>query len=146
MHKKILKDATDEQVREFVTDFITMLKARDEDLYHEAELWLYKEVYGCHFNEWKLNIAVSKLKNEDGTIGGHWTLEQTNNVARQYGMNFSGFNEYDWNYAMNVIYSDYYGVVNNNLENYFRLAQKFIMDKDAPEGKVLKYYIAMEEE
>ena len=145
MHRQILKDATDEQVRNFATNFISMLKARDEELYEEAEWYLYKEVYGCHFNQWKLVCAVEKMHNEDGTIGGHWTVEQTEQVAMQYGISFDKFNKYDWNYVMNMIYSDYYGAIGNNTESYVKVAKKFIMDKDAPEGKALKYYIAMKD-
>jgi hypothetical protein len=83
------------------------------------------------------------MENEDGTRGGHWTLEDTTSVAKQYGIDFSHINQYDWNYVMNMIYSDYYGAVSNDLSTYVKLAKKFIFDKDAPEGKALKYYLAM---
>ena len=63
----------------------------------------------------------------------------------QYGISFDKFNKYDWNYVMNMIYSDYYGAIGNNTESYVKVAKKFTMDKDAPEGKALKYYIAMKD-
>lgn len=135
MHKKILEHATDQQVREFATDFLSMLKATNEDLYDTAENWLYKEVYGCHFNEWSLEEATAKMINEDGTTGAHWSIEETNYYKPD------NVNKYDWNYVMNMVYSDYYGAVNNDVNNYVKLATKFISDKDAPDGKAYKYYI-----
>lgn len=139
----MIQDATDEQVKEFLTDFITMLKARDPELYEEAECWLYKELYGCHFNVWMLDKAVAHMVNEDGTTGPHWTVEQTTKVAHNYDIKFDTFNEYDWNYVMNMIYSDYYGSISNSVDSYVNMASKFLMDKDAPEGKAFKYYKAM---
>ena len=64
-------------------------------------------------------------------------------VVIQNGIPFDKFNKYDWNYVMNIIYSDYYGSIGNSIDSYFKIAKKFLMRKDAPEGKALKYYIAM---
>lgn len=143
MHKKMIKEATDEQLREFVNDALSMIKETNYDLYEDLEMYLYKELYGCHFNEWLLEKATKMMINEDGTIGPHWNIEQTNNVARQLGIEFNTFNEYDWNYTMNMIYSDYYGAVQNDTTIYAKLARKFLEDKDAKEGKALKYYLKM---
>ena len=143
MHKKIIEHASNEQIREFVKDFITMLKARDFDLYEEAECWLYQEVYGPHFNEWMLEKALTEMANEDGTTGPKWTLEQTTQVAKNHGIAFVNFNEYDWCYVMNMLHSDFYGVIDEDSSMYYKLAHKFICDKDAPEGKAFLYYKAM---
>ena len=115
-----------------------MVKRIDEDVYEDIEMYLYKEVYGCHFTKWLLDRALKEMINEDGTTGGHWTLEQTNSVARSNGLDF---NEYDWCYVLNMIYSDYYGAVNNDVSSYVKLAKKFLEDKDGTEGKALKYYL-----
>ena len=143
MHKKMIKEATDEQLREFVDDAMSMIKETNHDLYEDLEIYLYKEIYGCHFNAWMLDKATKMMINEDGSIGPHWNVEQTNNVARQIGVEFNTFNEYDWNYVMNMIYSDYYGAVQNDTTIYARLARKFLEDKDAKEGKALHYYLKM---
>lgn len=145
MHKKLIKLASDEQLREFVDDAMSMIKETHEDLYEDLEMYLYKELYGCHFSDWMLEKATSKMINEDGTVGPHWIEEQTTSVARQLGIPFDRFNEYDWNYVMNMVYSDYYGALNNSTESYAKVAKKFLMDKDAKEGKALHYYLAMKE-
>lgn len=145
MHKKLIKCATDEQLREFIDDALSMIKETHHELYEDLEVYLYKEIYGCHFNDWLLEKATSHMLNEDGTTGPHWTVEQTNSVARQQGINFDKFNQYDWNYVMNMIYSDYYGVLSNETSVYAKLARKFIDDKDAPDGKALHYYLAMKQ-
>ena len=143
MHKKLLKVATEEQLRDFIDDAMSMIKETHEDLYEDLEMYLYKELYGCHFSDWMLEKATSKMINEDGTTGPHWTVEQTTSVARQNGISFDTFNEYDWNYVMNMVYSDYYGAVSNSVDSYMKLARRFLMDKDAKEGKALHYYLAM---
>ena len=145
MHKKLLKAATEEQLREFIDDAMSMIKETHYELYEDLEMYLYKELYGCHFSDWMLEKATSKMINEDGTTGPHWSVEQTTSVARQNGISFDTFNEYDWNYVMNMIYSDYYGAVSNTTDSYLKLAKKFLMDKDSKEGKALHYYLAMKD-
>ena len=145
MHTKIIEDATLEQLKDFAHYSLGMVKRIDEDVYEDIEMYLYREVYGCHFNKWLLEKALKKMVNEDGTTGGHWTLEQTTSVARNNGISFVDFNEYDWNYAMNMVYSDYYGAVPNETNYYVKMAKKFLEDKDAKQGKALTYYLSMSE-
>ena len=145
MHKMLIQRATEQQLREFADDALGMLKETHHDLYEDLELYLYKEIYGCHFSDWLLDKALYKMINEDGTTGGHWNVEQTTQVAKSMGIPFTNFNEYDWNYVMNMMYSDYYGSVNNDATTYAKMAKKFLEDKDAPEGKAMKYYLAMKD-
>lgn len=143
MHKTLIKMASPEQLKEFVDDALSMLKETNPKTYNELELYLYKEIYGNHFNEWMLQEATKAMINEDGTTGPHWTVEQTSSVAKSSGITFDSFNEYDWNYVMNMVYSDYYGAVSNDTTAYAKLAKKFLMDKDAKKGKAFCYYLAM---
>lgn len=143
MHKKILEDANLEQLKCFVDYAIKEAKSYDEHLYEAMEMVLYRKVYGYHFCNWMLVKALQGMVNEDGTHGGHWTVADTTSVARQFGINFTDFNEYDWNYVMNMIYSDYFGSVPDETSSYVKLAEKFINDKDAGPGKAFKYYVAM---
>lgn len=143
MHKKILEDATLEQLKCFIDYAIKEAKSYDEKLYDTMEMILYKKVYGYHFSDWMLAKALQGMVNEDGTHGGHWSVADTTAVAKQYGISFVDFNEFDWNYVMNMIYSDYYGSIPDDVSGYVKLAEKFIKDKDAGVGKAFKYYVAM---
>ena len=143
MHVKILENASLEQLRDYLTKELYKVKEKDYEMYEELELDLYKEVYGCHFNDWLLERALSGLINEDGSKGAHWTVEQTEDVARSNAVSFKTFNKYDWCYVMNMLYSDYYGSVPNDTVTYMKMANKFLNDKDAKEGKALHYWLAM---
>ena len=63
--------------------------------------------------------------------------------ARNHDVNFKRYNEYDFNYVMNMLYSDFYGAVTNETSTYIKMARKFLEDKDADDGKALKYYWSM---
>ena len=145
MHRELIKKANEEQLREFTTDALSMIKETHRDLYDTLEMHLYKEIYGKHFSSWLLEKATKSMINEDGSIGSHWSVEQTTSVAKSMGITFTSFNEYDWNYVMNMMYSDYYGAIPDDAANYGKLAKKFLMDKDAKEGKALCYYLAMKD-
>ena len=151
MHKKIIEEATHEQLKDFAYKVFDMLKRpliqpiyyRYPEIYDEIEIDLYKEVYECHFNKWLLEKALSKMINDDGTIGGHFKLDQTIMMARSNGIDFKTFNEYDFNYVINMLYSDFYGSVPNETSTYVKMAKKFLDDKDAREGKALRYYLSI---
>ena len=87
-----------------------------------------------------------KMVNDDGTMGGHWTIDQTTAVAESIGVKFEHISEYCWNAAMNMMYSDYcdvamkYGV--STPEFFADMAKAFLFDKDAegPKAKMAAYY------
>ena len=80
---------------------------------------------------------------DDGTTGPHWTMGQTDAVANITGVSVKSC---VWWAAMNMMYSDYYGVAAkygiDRPEFYADLAKAFLMDKDAggPEEKMAGYY------
>lgn len=55
----------------------------------------YEAEHGPHFNEEHARKAVSKMENEDGTRGPHWSVEETTALASQYGINLGIRNQYD---------------------------------------------------
>ena len=145
MHHKLIEYATHEQLKSILKCMFDDLKKYDHKMYEEYEEKLYIEMYGYHFNEWMLEKAHSHFINEDGTKGAHWSLEQTNNVAKINNLTFTDFNQYDFNYVMNMIYSDYYGSVPNDQNTYYKMAIKFLNDKDYKNGKAFRYYLSISE-
>lgn len=107
----------------------------------------YEAKHGPHFDEEHARKAVSKMENEDGSRGQHWSVEETSALANQYGIRFdSKFNKYDWYVALNMVYSDYYKVIvnmtgSNNSKYFVELAKAWLNDKDIDEGKMWYYYI-----
>ena len=92
-----------------------------------------------HFTRETAEYAVSNLKNKDGTIGAHWNYETSEKVLYS---NKLDFDEADWFYVLNMIYSDYYKSGRSD-DTYIDLAIDFLSDEDAPKGKAKKYYWAM---
>jgi hypothetical protein len=95
------------------------------------------------FTEEDAKAWTAKMENEDGTTGPHWSMSQTDAVANITGVNVKPC---IWHTAMNMMYSDYYGVAAkyglDRPEFYADLAKAFLMDKDAggPEEKMAGYY------
>lgn len=92
-----------------------------------------------HFTKETAEYVVSKLKNKDGTVGAHWPYETTEKVLYSKKLDFD---EADWFYVLNMIYSDYYKSGRSD-DTYIDLAIDFLSDEDAPSGKAKKYYWAM---
>ena len=107
----------------------------------------YELQHGPHFNEEHARKAVSKMQNEDGSRGPHWSLEESTQIANQYNINLNNtFNKYDWFVALNMIYSDYYRVIlsitnSSNTKHYVEFTKAWLNDKDIDEGKMWYYYI-----
>ena len=87
-----------------------------------------------------------KMKNDDGSTGGHWTIAQTTEAAKSAGVVMEHVTPEEWNIAMNMVYSDYCGVATkygcSKVEFYADLAKAFLFDKDGPgpEAKLAAYY------
>lgn len=107
----------------------------------------HERMYGPHFNEKCALKVVSKMINEDGSVGQHWSLPETTSVASQYGVSFNTYkyNKYDWYVALNMVYSDYYKAIHSltgtdNIKCFVELAKAWLNDKDVEEGKMWYYY------
>ena len=140
MHKvlipKIIENGKHEDMKcleHIMIEMIDRLKLIDYEMYKHVEHKLYKMVYGEHLNKELSHKWVSQMENKDGTLGGHWTYEQTSQYAGSH-------DKYDWYAIMNMMYSDYY---NNRFDvsTYVELAKDWFVDKDVDEGKTLKYYL-----
>lgn len=84
---------------------------------------------------------VSKMRNKDGSTGGHWTYQQTTDYLTSH-KGLSHLNPVCFYVAMNMMYSDYYEP-SWPIETYASLAKDFIEDEDAPYDKVKRYMEAM---
>lgn len=98
----------------FISRIIKSINAMRERLKIER----HEAMYGPHFNEECALKAVSKMENEDGSCGEHWSLEETTSIANQYGINLKGekYNKYDWYVALNMIRSDKFNVIGAKID------------------------------
>lgn len=117
----------------FISRIIKSINAMRERLKIER----HEAMYGPHFNEECALKAVSKMENEDGSRGEHWSLEETTSIANQYGINLKGekYNKYDWYVALNMIRSDYYRAVvtmtsSDHIKYFVELAKAWLNDNE----------------
>ena len=84
---------------------------------------------------------TSKMQNADGTTGSHWTLEQTQDVAKQRNITCD---PNDFWAVMNMMYSDYCQVAKRQSVDtpgfYADMAKAFLEDTDAVDGKAYLYW------
>lgn len=100
-----------------------------------------------HFDEDLAKEAVAGMRNEDGSSGPRWSVEESTAIANQVGMNLKSekHNKWDWYVALNMMYSDYYkavkAIAGGISTRYFaELAKAWLCDKDVPVGKMKRYY------
>ena len=145
MFNMICKKYTGEVLKEkygaCMEKFMRKLKNENQDLYYELMSGLYVLVFGEHFNEELAKEAVENMKNADGTTGAHWSLKEAVEAAKNEGISFNNFNEYDWFYVLNMIYSDFYKVFNGNTNMYVKTAFEWLNDIDVKPGKAYRYYM-----
>lgn len=122
------------------------------------EAWLVADKLSkctCHEDTFTREDAEAwnaKMLNDDGTTGGHWSMEQTNAVAEASGVTFQHITPWAFWTAMNMMYSDYSGVAKKYgvgvTDFYADLAKAFLFDRDAgsPTEKIAAYYHGIAEE
>lgn len=101
-------------------------------------------IYGWHFTKDSAEKAVAKMQNKDGSSGQYWTLHDVEEVSKAMGIDWSQkrYNIYDLYYVLNMERSDYYKA-EEAPQYYVDRAFDFLEDKDAPEGKAKRYYVAI---
>lgn len=91
------------------------------------------------FTEQDAAAWSAMLRNEDGTTGPHWAVDQTTAIAESMGMTWEKVSRPCWWITMNMMYSDYSGVAEKYgvsiAEFYADMARAFLMDKDGPGAK-----------
>lgn len=131
----------EEKIREMeavACEALEKIRWQCPDLFWRTAEKLHEIAYGSHFDEELSKMAVSKMKNTDGTSGGYWTYEQASQLADQHGIHEKG----DFYYVMNMLHSDYAEILGSDVNNYVRMAKAYMCDPDAPDGKVLKLWVA----
>lgn len=92
------------------------------------------------------NCWNSKMRNVDGTMGGHWTVDQTTELAQSLGVEFTHISPWCWNVTCNMMYSDYCSVARafgTDIPNWYgSMAKAFLFDPDGlpPKEKVAAFY------
>jgi hypothetical protein len=120
-----------------IIDTISYMKSLDVEEYEDIECDLYEISEGRVLNEEKAKYIIENMK----PYGIHWTLDQTEQVRKQYGL--STIRPIDFWVVMNSAYNDYHDLFENNLEMYVKFAKDFISDEDANEDKVYTYFMTI---
>ena len=122
-----------ECLSDMLEDLVCDLKESDHEKYMQYKFKLHRLAYGEHLSEDMAKHWVSEMKNKDGTVGEHWSYEQTSTLAEKH-------NKCDFYAVLNMMYSDYYNP-RFDTNTYVTLARDWLDDKDVGGGKTLKYYM-----
>lgn len=137
-----------EQSRDYYSNYPIRERDGDEmyDRRDDRRDYGYKEPFGV-FSHKDIEYWKHSMENEDGTRGEHFTKEQIEQMARQYGIDLGDVDPTIFCLEVNKEYSDIcqvakkYGV--NRIEYYIDMAKAFFKDKDvhwSPEEKLWRYY------
>lgn len=140
-----------EQMHEVMERPVTLGRAEEVTVYADAICALHKlgddhfreSTKMMEFTEADAHEWTARMENTDDTEGQHWPMEQTTAVMRAHGLHYDPA---IWYAAMNMIYSDYFGVIHkhnvNYVDFYVDLTDAFLNDKDGgtPEEKISAYY------
>ena len=95
----------------------------------------------AHLTKQEAQEWCSRMRNADGTRGGHWSLEEVLEVMKEKNVDV---HPYDFYAVLNMMYSDYCKVAHkfgvNHRDFYIEMAKAFLEDKDAAEEKTVIYY------
>lgn len=108
------------------------------EAYHEKEDKHHK-LKDSHYKDDDYSKWLDKLINVDGSKGPHWSLDKTNDIAKEHNVYFEDISDKDWNMALNMVYSDYsniakkYGI--DTASFYVDIAKAWLFDPDTISGK-----------
>lgn len=135
---------TREKIREEIHDLMEKPMCEKHVELLAQLMYIDEHMHHCdRKKEWGWgNKWVDGMKNADGTVGAHWTMEQVEEVARSQG--FKGNTWLLW-IAMNAEYSDRCEVYRKHgitsAKMYYDQAVAFwLEDEDAVDEKLWAYY------
>lgn len=134
---KIIENSSSEDMEklsDMLDSLICDLKEKNPLLYKKYKDELYCMAYGPKIND---DIAKDIIKK----IGEHWSYEETENVRNKY--DYDDLEPLDFYVTMNMAYSDFKEVFDDDLDLYAKFSKSFIDDKDAVEGKLYYYFSLM---
>jgi hypothetical protein len=123
-----------EELSEILIKVMHKLKKYDDKCYNKYRMKIYKMAYGTEFTEELAEEIVLNMK----PTGEHWDIDQTTSVKTQYGI--TEINDTDFYVVMNMAYNDYHDIFMDNIDMYVKFTKDFILDEDAKEDKVFKYF------
>jgi hypothetical protein len=128
-----------EKLSDMLEDLIYKMKEYDEECYHKYKMKLYGMANDYKFDK---EYAI-ELVEDMRPIGEMWSIDTTNKVKSQYGINAS---DYDFYIVLNSLANDYGKIISTeDVETYVKMANAFINDVDAKENKVWRYYTTIVE-
>lgn len=108
------------------------LKENDNELYEEIKTKMYEMAYGKVLTKEMAEKWVNSMKPI-----ARWSMEETNSVKNEYG---ADIDEISFYVVMNMMYSDYKNVFEDDIDKYYRMTMDFLKDEDAGDNKLYKYW------
>ena len=132
----------------YTGDEINTTYSMDAGRHGRAEVeWRGGEMQRGHGKSTRFNHEIAMkwtkhMRNEDGSTGAHWSLDQVRKVMKERGIRRD---EAAFFAIMNALYSDYCVVfkdhgLGDNLDFYIDMACAWLDDEDAVEDKAGAYY------
>lgn len=136
----IIKKGNNEDMVELAKVFdkaMDYIKESDTEKYEKLEMKMHEIVYGKVITEDMAKEWVSSMRPV-----AKWTMEDTNAVIKQYGLNIDPIQFY---VVMNMLYSDMKNVLGSgddeeSLEKYVEATKDWLNDDDVGKDKLYDYY------
>lgn len=144
------------RIKDFLTKHLEELQERDGEKFLQVieELNNTTKPINIETQE-ELDEYLTKIHHEVVEDKGLWDVSDTTKIANSIGINFndSWFNEYSFNYVMNMVRADNYEAITkfcneypavkqyivDNPKFYAYLAEAWLNDEDAPKEKLVQY-------
>lgn len=143
-------------VKDFFKKYLTELHETNHDKFITVMDELHDTTKPINIEtQEELDKYLAKLHHGVVEEKGLWDVSDTTKIANSIGINFNKtwFNEYSFNYVMNMVRADNYDALTkfsseypmfkqyvlDNPKFYAYLGQSWIDDKDAPKAKLMLY-------
>lgn len=123
-----------EELSDMLQEVIEIVFNYNEEKGKEYELKLYRMAWGDVLSKQMAEEIISKMQ----PYHMRWSLEETRNMQNDYDLD--NIRDIDFWVVMNSAYNDYRDLFNDNIEMYVRYSRDFILDEDAKNNKVFKYF------
>ncbi len=145
-----------ERLKDYLHSYLYELRDTDAEKYHIELNKLAETTEPINIeNSKELDEYLNKIHHPIVEEKGLWDVSDTSKIANSIGVNFNDtwYNEYSFNYVMNMVRADNYDALTkfcneypsakqyivDNPKFYAYLAHAWLSDADAPKSKLMLY-------
>lgn len=130
-----------EDVEDKASKIINILEEKYPELTQLIKFKLCESLNGPSLTKDLAHIALNTISKEYKRKECKFKYDESKQISKRYGVEFTKFNEFDWWYGLNICYYLFEDICKDNIQMCARLTYSWLNDMAIDKGKAFYHYM-----